>query len=180
MLSSDRASWRREFCRSHFRFPGQRAPAAVGPVTSGFTLIELLVVIAIIAILAALLLPALATVKSARSETDRSMVLCAIALKRYSLRHSKPAPDLNALVPEFLPSVPTDYMDGKPLKYRLNADGAWLLYSVGNDGRDDGGDPSPAKPDQTYPLIWRGKDVVWPSPAKPEEIEAWRKESAKN
>lgn len=120
------------------------------------------------------------TVKSARSETDRSMVLCAIALKRYSLRHSKSASDLNALVPEFLPSVPTDCMDGKPMKYRLNANGTWLLYSVGNDGRDNGGDPSPAKSDQTYPLIWRGKDVVWPSPATPEEIEAWRKESAKN
>ena len=122
----------------------------------------------------------LSMVKAARAETDRSMVLCAIALKRYSLRHSKSAPDLNALVPEFLPSVPTDCMDGKPMKYRLNANGTWLLYSVGNDGRDNGGDPSPAKSDQTYPLIWRGKDVVWPSPATPEEIEAWRKEAATN
>lgn len=122
----------------------------------------------------------LATVKSTRAETDRSMVLCATALKRYSLRHGKSAPDLNALAPEFLPSVPIDYMDGKPMKYRFNTDGTWLLYSVGNDGRDDGGDPSPAKPDQTYPLIWRGKDVVWPSPATPEEVEAYRKEAAKN
>ena len=37
------------------------------------------------------------TVKSARAETMRSVVLCAIALKRYLLRHGKPAPDLGAL-----------------------------------------------------------------------------------
>lgn len=122
----------------------------------------------------------LATVKSTRAETDRSMVLCAIALKRYLLRHRKLAPDLSALAPEFLSSVPTDYMDGKPMKYRLNADGTWLLYSVGDDGRDDGGDPSPTKPDGTYSMIWRGKDVVWPSPATPKEIEAWRKNASKN
>ncbi len=122
----------------------------------------------------------LAMVKSMRGETDRSMVLCAIALKRYSLRHGKPASDLSVLVPEFLPSVPTDYMDGKPMKYRLNTDGTWLLYSVGDDGHDDGGDPSPAKPSQTYRGMWRGKDVVWPSPATSEEIKSWRKEAAKN
>ena len=113
------------------------------------------------------------TVKSAHAETDRSMVLCAVALKRYALRHGRPAPDLNSLVPEFLPVVPTDYMDGKSLKYHLNADGTWRLYSVGDDGRDDDGDPSPTKPDQAYRAIWRGKDAVWPSPATPEEIAAF-------
>jgi hypothetical protein len=122
----------------------------------------------------------LATVKAARSETDRSMVLCAIALKRYSLRHGKPPPDLSALVPEFLPSVPIDNMDGKPMKYHLQSDGTWRLYSVGDDGRDDGGDASPTKPDQTYLWIWRGKDVVWPLPATSEELEVWRKQAAKN
>lgn len=118
--------------------------------------------------------------KAARAETDRSMVLCAIALKRYSLRHGKPAPDLNLLVPEFLSSVPTDYMDGKPIKYRLNKGGTWVLYSVGDDGRDDGGDPTPAKPMRSYQWTWRGKDAVWPAPATAEEIGAWRNERTKN
>ena len=116
-----------------------------------------------------------ASVKSARAETMRSMVLCAIALKRYQIRHDTPAPDLNALVPEFLPAVPLDYMSGKPMKYRRNPSGAPTLYSVGDDGNDDGGDPSPmVTSHQKYPKIWRGKDVVWPLPATPEEIKAWR------
>jgi hypothetical protein len=120
-----------------------------------------------------------ASVKSARAETMRSMVLCAIALKRYQIRHGTPAPDLNALVPEFLPEVPVDYMSGKAMKYRLSPGGAPILYSVGDDGNDDGGDPSPmVTSHQKYPGIWRGKDVVWPLPATPQEIKAWRDKSS--
>src|SRR5690606_35010653 len=61
-----------------------------------------------------------ATLRSVRAESDRSLALCAIALKRHFLRHGKIPSNLDALVPEFLPAVPTDYMDGKPIKYQLN------------------------------------------------------------
>jgi hypothetical protein len=120
----------------------------------------------------------LATVKSARAETDRSIVLCAIALNRYLLRHGKPAPNLNALVPEFLPAVPVDYMDGKPVKYRLNSDGSFTLYSVGEDGKDDGGDATLLDDKKGIHSLWARKDYVWPLPASFEEVEAYRKESA--
>ena len=110
------------------------------------------------------------TWRSARAETERSLVLCAIALKRYSLRYGKPAPDLNALVPEFLAAVPLDYMDGKPMKYRLKPDGTWVLYSVGYDGVDNGGDASLSDPGKGSRNIWAGKDVVWPVAASAEEI----------
>ena len=33
-------------------------------------------------------------------------------------------------------------MDGQPLRYRRNADGTFLLYSIGENGKDDGGNPS--------------------------------------
>ena len=116
--------------------------------------------------------------KAMRAETERSFAICAIALKRYSLRHGTLPSSLDALQPEFLRSVPVDYMDGKPMKYRLNPDGGFTLYSVGEDGKDDGGDPSPLPGKSNTRNLWDRKDFIWPAPALPEEVEAYRKESA--
>lgn len=96
------------------------------------------------------------------TETERQMTLAAIALKRFQLRHGQLPPTLEALVPELLPAVPYDYMSAKPLVYRLKADGSYLLYSVGDDGKDDGGDPTLAP--SASAGLWGGRDVVWPSP----------------
>jgi hypothetical protein len=103
-------------------------------------------------------------IKSMRIETERSMTLCAIAIKRHSLRHGRPPASLEALVPDYLPAVPIDFMDGKPLKYRLNADGSYTLYSVGEDGKDDGGDAI-LPPGEMSRNPWKRKDFVWPAPA---------------
>jgi hypothetical protein len=118
--------------------------------------------------------------RAMRAETERSLVIGAIALKRYSLRHGRLPDTLDALVPEFLSSVPVDYMDGKPLKYRSNGDGTFRLYSVGANFIDDGGDAT-LLPDEIHARApWARKDVVWPMPATAEELDAYRKESAKN
>jgi hypothetical protein len=95
-------------------------------------------------------------------ETERQMTLATIAIKRFQLRHGKLPSSLEALVPVFLAAVPYDYMSAKPLRYHLKSDGDYVLYSVGLDGKDDGGDPSPA-PGAT-PGLWGGRDAVWPSP----------------
>ena len=95
-------------------------------------------------------------------ETEKNLAITAIALKRYELRHGKPAARLTDLVPEFLAAVPIDRMDGKPLRYHLNADGSFKLYSVGLNGTDEGGDPTPEKPLEHFGNIWQGKDAVWP------------------
>ena len=95
-----------------------------------------------------------------RAETERALTLAAIAVKRYQLRHGALPPSLEALTPEFLPTLPYDPMSGKALCYRLKPDGGFLLYSVGEDGKDDGGDPRPAS-GNTYGL-WEGRDAVWP------------------
>ncbi len=118
--------------------------------------------------------------RALRAETVRYITVSAIALKRYSLRHGKSAASLDALAPEFLSSVPIDYMDGKPLRYRLNADGSFTLYSVGEDGKDDGGDTTLPPDQMSIQYLWNRKDFVWPSPATPEEVEAYRKEAAKD
>jgi hypothetical protein len=99
-----------------------------------------------------------------RTEVERRLVITDIALRRYEVKYHKRAPSLNALVPEFLPSVPLDCMDGKPLKYQLRSDGKFVLYSVGKDGVDNGGDASSTSPDGKLGL-WDGRDAVWPSSA---------------
>ena len=102
-----------------------------------------------------------------QTETERQMTLAAIALKRFELRHGKLPSSLEALVPEVLAAVPYDYMSAKPLCYRVGNDGRYVIYSVGEDGKDDGGDPTPG-PGQASGL-WTGRDAVWPSPAKERE-----------
>jgi len=115
--------------------------------------------------------------KAMRAEADRSLTICALALKRYAVQTGKYPAKLDELVPNFLAAIPIDYLDGKPLKYRVNSDGSFTLYSVGEDGKDDGGDISPSGEKATRNL-WKRRDYVWPPPALPEEVEAYRKEAA--
>jgi hypothetical protein len=96
-------------------------------------------------------------------EIERQMTLAAIALKRFEMRHGRLPPNLEALVPEILAAVPYDYGSAKPLRYRLKEDGEYVLYSVGVDGKDDGGDPTPRA--GATPGLWEGRDAVWPSAA---------------
>lgn len=102
--------------------------------------------------------------KAMQFETRRQMTLTAIALKRFGLQHGRLPADLRELVPEFLTELPRDYMTDQPLRYHLGADGTFRLYSVGNDGRDDGGDPRPTQGKRLI-TIWDGRDAVWPQPA---------------
>jgi len=103
-----------------------------------------------------------AALTTVRSETLRRLTVTAIALERYRLRHGRPPNDLDALVPELLHAVPIDPMSGKPLAYRLTAGGTFTLYSAGEDGRDDGGDPSSRVITNRFDL-WTGKDALWPT-----------------
>lgn len=94
----------------------------------------------------------------------------AIALKRYRLRHGEWPANLAALVPAFTPTPPRDWTDGQPLRYRRNADGGFTLYSVGADGRDDGGDARPHEGEGRS--ILQGRDWVWPQRATDAELRA--------
>jgi hypothetical protein len=96
--------------------------------------------------------------------TQHQMLITAIALKRFELQHGKKSPSLDALIPEFLPALPTDFMDGHPLRYRLNSDGTYALYSVGNNLIDDGGAGVPGSVGTgALKPPWNGPDWVWPS-----------------
>ena len=106
------------------------------------------------------------------SEAATKIVVTAIALKRYQLKHRAYPADLNSLVPEFLSAIPLDPVDGNPLRYHPNADGTFLLYSIGVNGKDDGG----VSADRSLYYKWldiKAPDWVWPQPATPAEIQAF-------
>ena len=109
---------------------------------------------------------------------QRELALTAIALRRYELRHGNLPSELAALIPEFLPSLPHDWMDGKPLRYRRQPDGQFLLYSVGEDGVDDGGNARSTR-GQDDDNLRHGRDWVWPMPASAQEIATDNEEMAK-
>ena len=103
-----------------------------------------------------------------RIEAARQITVTAIALKRYQLKHGNYPSDLDSLVPEFVPSVPFDPVDGQPLRYRPKADGTFLLYSIGENGKDDNGNPSIERGVQITSMYWQNEyalDWVWPQPA---------------
>ena len=116
--------------------------------------------------------------KIMRVEVAKQMTITAIALKRYQLKHGNYPADLNSLAPDFLPAVPIDPVDGQPLRYRPNANGTFLLYSVGENGVDDGGDASLEKGITSLYYSWQNihaLDWVWPQPATEAEIQAYYK-----
>lgn len=111
--------------------------------------------------------------KTLMMEVGRDVVVTAIALKRFQFKHGKWPETLAELTPDFLPSVPIDPNDGRPLKYHPNADGTYRLYSVGEDGMDDGGDPTNTASGSSslYWLNAKARDWVWPQPASPAEVQ---------
>jgi len=117
--------------------------------------------------------------KAIQIEIGRSQVITAIALKRFHLRYGQCPDKLELLVPEFCSPLPADWMDGKPIKYRRNEDGSYTLYSVGQDGKDEGGDLRLSEQTRSKDW-WFRRDYVWPAPATPEEVEEYRREAGKN
>ena len=128
-------------------------------------------------------LPALdrAALKALRVETERALLVTDIALRRFRLRQAGFPRQLDELVPEFLSEVPIDRMDGQPVRYRLNPDGTFTLWSIGEDLIDQGGDPTPTRhPGQPSSTWWLAMDAVWPVPASDDHVEEWmRHRSAK-
>lgn len=79
----------------------------------------------------------------------RDATLAVIALALHHRLHKTWPENLEQLTPQLLPAVPLDRFDGKPLKYKL-VDGKPLLYSVGQNRTDEGGNPpsGPVKGDE--------------------------------
>jgi hypothetical protein len=62
----------------------------------------------------------------------------AFALAAYRSDNHRYPPRLDDLAPKYLAAIPADLFSGKPLIYRPTENG-YLFYSVGVNGKDDGG-----------------------------------------
>jgi hypothetical protein len=76
----------------------------------------------------------------ARNQTQANQALLACALERYRLAHDQYPESLDALVPQFIEKIPRDLIGGQPLHYRHTDAGKFLLYSIGWNEKDDGGE----------------------------------------
>lgn len=109
-------------------------------------------------ILARLLLPALdkTFAKCARAQATVDQAVMACALERFHLENKRYPATLDQLIPKFLVKPLLDPITGEPQKYRLTPEGGYVLYSVGRDGRDDGG--------STTKVEREPQDWVWTLP----------------
>ena len=63
----------------------------------------------------------------------------ACALERQRIAHGSYPDSLDAVRFADGKPLPPDPMDGKPMRYRKTTDGRYVLWSIGPDGKDDGG-----------------------------------------
>ena len=122
---------------------------------------------------------------AAEAEAERRVVITALALERYRGRYNRYPETLQALAPEFLKSVPTDFVTGQPLHYRVEEGGHFLLYSVGLDCVDNGGKLQTRPTGEERFMSMRNpnlavqeSDIVWPLPASSAEVAALRTQQA--
>lgn len=99
-----------------------------------------------------------------QAQSDRYAAATVLAIRLYRTDHQDRYPSsLGDLVPAYLPRLPADPMagDGRSFGYKPNATPP-VIYSVGEDGKDDGGTSLPvlkprgdrwSQPDAVYPLI---------------------------
>jgi hypothetical protein len=91
--------------------------------------------------------------KTVRGSVMNQCAITGCALERHRLQKGTYPKTLDALVPDFLPAVPIDPMDGKPIRYAQTDNGLFRLWSVGDDREDQNG----RRKDGTH------RDWVWPA-----------------
>jgi hypothetical protein len=76
-----------------------------------------------------------------RRDTQLDLVHLALAIERYRLDHGALPARLDDLVGDYVDRVPMDIFDGQPLRYALQEEGGYVIYSVGRNRKDEGGAP---------------------------------------
>jgi hypothetical protein len=77
--------------------------------------------------------------KLERARTDLTLLEVALAVRLHCLEHGGYPSRLAEISKQWLPSIPVDLWD-QPIVYRLK-NGQPVIYSLGPDGKDDGGLP---------------------------------------
>jgi hypothetical protein len=109
---------------------------------------------------ARLFLPTLPKVlfRGAIAQTAANQAALACALERYHLAHGKYPATLPSLVPEWMPTTPRDVIGGHAYRYRrIDAD-RFVLYSIGWDGKDDGGTAGESLFGRQGDWLWKNSD----------------------
>lgn len=76
-----------------------------------------------------------------RNDAQNTLLITALALRAYRMERGHYPETLQELSPSYLKRMPVDpFALRKPLCYRRNG-AKYVLYSIGPDGRDDGGKP---------------------------------------
>ena len=75
----------------------------------------------------------------ARTQNAVDMANVACGLEQFRMAHGNYPASLTSLIPDFLPSLPPDVINGEPLHYQPTPAGSFVLYSVGWNGTNDGG-----------------------------------------
>lgn len=106
----------------------------------------------------------------AQCVVNQAMTAC--ALERYCIGHGGYPASLEEVKLADGKPLPADIMTGKPMEYRKTADGRYVLWCVGFDGKDDGGRRVLDKKSPKWPENTRFSDPkyvgdwVWDFPAK--------------
>lgn len=79
-----------------------------------------------------------------------------VANRLYKSKYGKFADSPAHLTPEFLSSLPLDPFTGKDYIYKKN-DKGFVVYSVGEDLKDDGGKHGEMKSGSDYDIVWEDK-----------------------
>lgn len=97
-------------------------------------------------ILLHIIMPALSrcTTIDVRAAAQIRTARAGLAIERYRLAAGKLPDSLAELIPTYLDTVPKDPFDGKELRYKKLETG-FVVYSIGEDGNDDGGKEKPRK-----------------------------------
>ena len=113
---------------------------------------------------ARLLFPAVSktATKFANGQAVIDLATVACALERFRLTHGEYPAQLDLTVPKFIERIPLDLINGELPKYRREADGTFVVYSVGWNETDEDGQPGMAKSGNTVDPN-RG-DWVWRVP----------------
>lgn len=122
-----------------------------------------------------LMMPAVHKVAAActRGQGELAAVAAGVACERYRRRFGKWPNTLDDIPKDILAAVPIDPCDGQPVKYRRNADHV-VVYSVGPDGVDHGGDLRDAtkRDDRDYGVrlydVSHRRKPATPTPPTPE------------
>lgn len=119
-------------------------------------------------VFARLLFPAVSKTaqKTAFGQTMIDQATVACALERYRIAHGEYPENLAVLAPRFLKRIPSDVINGEPLKYRRMAGGQFVLYSVGWNEKDDGGVAAARKKGSTPGQDLDQGDWIWQYPAR--------------